>query len=117
MASQKRPAGKTTIAPDVLISIAKLTTLSVPGVSKIAPSPREVSNWFRPGYTEGVIITVENDTVFADLYVVLLQDVNIREVCHTIQSKVSRAISESVGMEVGRVNVHVEDISYSDASA
>jgi len=104
--------GRTTIAPDVLVSIAKLTTLSVPGVSRLALIPGAVS-LFRRELSEGVQISVENNTVYADLYVVLRRDVNVRDVSHTIQHQVARAISEMVGMEVGKVNVHVEDIDYS----
>jgi uncharacterized alkaline shock family protein YloU len=63
--------------------------------------------------SEGVQISVENNTVYADLYVILSRDVNVREVSRTIQYKVARAISEMVGMEVGKVNIHVEDIDYS----
>jgi len=37
----------------------------------------------------------------------------VREVSHAIQARISRAISEMVGMEVGKVNIHVEDINYS----
>jgi len=48
-----------------------------------------------------------------DLYIVLKQDVNIREVSRTVQHEVARAISEMVGILVGRINVHVEDIDYS----
>ena len=40
--------------------------------------------------------------------------VKVREVCKQIQNQVSRSISEMVGMEVGRVNVHVEDIDFSE---
>jgi uncharacterized alkaline shock family protein YloU len=29
-----------------------------------------------------------------------------------IQEKVSRAITEMVGMEVGKINIHIEDIDY-----
>jgi uncharacterized alkaline shock family protein YloU len=105
-------SGKTTIAPDVLVSIARLTTLSVPGVSRLALIPGAVS-WFRRELNEGVQISVENNTVYADLYVVLLRDVNVRDVSHAIQHQGARAISEMVGMEVGKVNVHVEDIDYS----
>ena len=63
--------------------------------------------------SEGVQISVENNTVYADLYVILTRDVNVREVSRTIQYKVARAISEMVGMEVGKVNIHIEDIDYS----
>ncbi len=112
MNNQQRTPGKTTIAPEVLVTIARLTTLSVPGVSQLAIAPGEVNRFFRKGPNQGVRVTVDNNTVNADLYVVLKRDVNVREVCHTIQHQVSRAISEMVGMDVGKVNVHVEDIDY-----
>jgi uncharacterized alkaline shock family protein YloU len=105
--------GKTTIAPDVLITIARLTALSVPGVSRLAPVPGGVNRLFRKGIDEGIQLTVENNTVYADLYVIMQPEINVREVGHVIQNKVARAISEMVGMEVGKVNIHIEDIDYS----
>lgn len=54
----------------------------------------------------------EDDHVYADLYVILKSDVNIRDVSRQIQQHVTRAITEMVGMEVGRVNIHIEDIDY-----
>jgi uncharacterized alkaline shock family protein YloU len=107
-----RTPGKTTIAPDVLLSIAKLTALSVPGVRKLSEQPADVSSIFTSHRGEGVRIEVENNTVYADLFLVLFGDANVREVCKKVQEQVSRAISEMVGMEVGRVNIHVENINY-----
>jgi uncharacterized alkaline shock family protein YloU len=108
-----RPPGKTTIAPDVLITIARLTALSVPGVARLAIIPGDVNRLFNHGVNDGVHISVENNSVYADLYVILRRDINVRDVSHAIQSQVARAISEMVGMEVGKVNIHVEDIDYS----
>ena len=48
-----------------------------------------------------------------DLYVILDCNINVREVSRNIQTEVARAISEMVGMEVGQVNVHIEDIHFS----
>jgi len=105
--------GKTTIAPEVLLTIARLTTLDVTGVSRMSPVPGGVNRLFKRGISEGVRIDIkEDDTVFADLFVILQNDVNIRDVSRDIQHKVARAISEMVGMQVGRVNVHIEDIDY-----
>ena len=108
--------GKTTVSPDVLVTIARLSTLSVPGVSRMAPVPGGVNRLFRRGGGDGVRIETEDNTVFADLYVVLKQDVNIREVSRNIQKQVTRAVQEMVGMEVGHVNIHIEDIDYEQAS-
>ena len=107
-----RPPGKTTIAPNVLLTIARLTTLDTEGVSEMSHLPGGFNRIFHRGYEEGVQIRIEGDIVYADLYVILEQDVNVREVSRNIQSEVSRAISEMVGMSVGRVNVHIEDINY-----
>jgi uncharacterized alkaline shock family protein YloU len=105
--------GKTTIAPEVLLTIARLTTLNVPGVSRMSAVPGGVNRFFQRGLGEGVRIQIkENNVVYADLYVILQNDVNIRDVSREIQHNVARSISEMVGMQVGRVNVHVEDIDY-----
>jgi uncharacterized alkaline shock family protein YloU len=104
--------GKTTIAPDVLLTIARLTALSVPGVSQLSAIPGGVNRLFRRGDNEGVRITIESNVVYIDLYVIIQHDMNVRDVSRTIQAQVTRAISEMVGMEVGRVNIHIEDIDY-----
>jgi uncharacterized alkaline shock family protein YloU len=105
-----KPIGRTTIAPEVLVSIAQLATMSVDGVSRLTSVPRDVNTFFKKGLTEGINITVEDNVVYADIYVILKRDMNVKEVCRNIQNQVARSISEMVGMEIGRVNLHVEDI-------
>lgn len=106
--------GSTTIAPDVLLTIAQLTALKVPGVSRLSHLPgASVNRLFqRAQAKEGVQIEIIDDIVYADLYVVLKNDINVRNVSRKIQLSVARAISEMVGMQVGRVNIHIEDIDY-----
>ena len=107
-----RSKGKTTIAPEVLLTIIRLTTLNVPGVNRMSSVPGGVNRLFRRGYGEGVCIDIRDDVVYSDLYVVLQENYNIRDVGRQIQQSVARVIIETVGMQVGRVNVHVEDIHY-----
>jgi uncharacterized alkaline shock family protein YloU len=115
MENQMHPQGKTTIAPEVLITIARLATLGISGVARLSSAPSDVNQFLKRGFAvnEGVRIAVEDNTVYTDIYVIMQCDVNVREVSHNIQAQVARAISEMVGMEVGKVNVHVEDIDYS----
>jgi len=108
----EKSIGKTSVAPEVLITIARLTTLKVSGVSRMANLPPGVSRLFQRGTGEGVYVDLRDNTATIDLYVVLKEDVNIREVSRAIQHEVARAISEMVGILVGRINVHVEDIEY-----
>lgn len=114
MAESKSTAGKTTIALDVLLTIAKLSALNVQGVSRLSSTHGDdVKSIFKRGHhDEGVFIEVKDDAVFADLYIILNNDVNVRDVCRSIQREVSRAISEMVGMQVGRINIHVKNIDY-----
>jgi uncharacterized alkaline shock family protein YloU len=44
----------------------------------------------------------------------LKRDFNVRDVSHNIQNQVSRSISEMVGMDVGKINIHVEDIAFAE---
>jgi len=103
---------KTTIAPEVLVTIARLTTLGREGISRLASMPSDVNRLFNRGTSDGVKITVAENIVNVDLFVILKQDYNAREVSRTIQTKVSRAISEMVGMDVGKINIHIEDIDF-----
>jgi uncharacterized alkaline shock family protein YloU len=104
--------GKTTVAPEVLLSIARLTTLNVEGVSRMGSQPAAVNRLFQRGAGEGVSLEIKDEVVTIDLYVILKMDVNIRDVSRSVQRNVARAISEMVGMQVGRINIHIEDIDY-----
>jgi uncharacterized alkaline shock family protein YloU len=106
-----RSAGKTTLTPEVLLTIARMAALEVEGVKRMAPVKGGVNSLFGRG-NDGVRIVVEDSNVFVDLYLVLVNDINIREVSRTIQQKVARAIADITGMEVGHVNIHIEDIDY-----
>jgi uncharacterized alkaline shock family protein YloU len=106
-----RSSGKTTLTPDVLLTIARMAALEVKGVKRMAPIKGGVNSLFRRG-NDGIRILVEDSNVFVDLYLVLDSDVNIRDVSRTVQQAVGRAISEMTGMEVGHVNIHIEDIEY-----
>jgi len=114
MSEDYRSSGKTTLAPDVLLTIARMSAASVDGVSHLAPVPGGFDRLFKQGSDSGVQITVEDGIVYIELYVVLKKDFNVREVSRNLQARVGRSISEMVGMEVGHINVHIEDIDYKD---
>lgn len=103
--------GITTIAPEVIITIARFSAMETPGVSRMHAVPGTV-NRFRRGSMDGVVLEVEEDTVSAELYIVVVDNVNLREVSRNVQRNVTRSISEMVGINVGRINVHIEDIDF-----
>jgi uncharacterized alkaline shock family protein YloU len=114
MTDKSDTPGKTTISIDVILTIARLTTLDIPGVNRMSqvPSKRFRTMLLHRQEQDGIHVEVVDDVVYTDIYVVLDSDVNIREVGRNIQTAVARAITDMIGMQVGVINVHVEDIAY-----
>ncbi len=99
--------GKITIAPEVLETTARLTTLAVPGVASLI-SPPGMSRLLRH---DGVKIEVSGNNVSAKLYVVTEPRVNMLTVGRQIQAEVSRAIQDMIGMQVQSIDVYIEDVA------
>jgi uncharacterized alkaline shock family protein YloU len=110
-----RPQGTTTIAPTVLITVTRLSVLGVTGVAGFAPVPGGVNRLFRRGINEGIRVEVTDSTVALELYLTLLPDTNVLDVAHRVRREVARAIQETVGMQISRIDVHIEDVDYSAA--
>ncbi len=120
MESGKKPQrapGTTTIAPNVLVTIAQLTALRVEGVAALAPRPGGVNRFFRRGVGDGVEVDVENGQVEVGLYLILKPEINVREVSRVVQREVARAIEEMVGMSAHRIDVHILDIEVPNREA
>jgi len=117
MSDYIRPPGKTTVSPGVLMTIARMAALGVPGVSSVGrpSSARERALGGRiPG---GVRLDIQDEMIRGDMFVTIRAGVNVREVCREVQEQVSRALHEMAGMIVTRLEIHVEDIHYDAAEA
>ena len=117
MLDHNRPPGKTTVSPEVLTNIARMAVLSVEGVSGLAPVSGGVDRIFRRGLDDGIRITVHENTVQVDIYLIVKENVNIREVGRNVQYQVARAIQEMVAMDVAQVDIHIENIAYEGTEA
>ena len=104
-----RKLGTVIISPAVLVMIARLTTLSVPGVARMACLG--VHRLLGSRGDGGVKVQVVDDMVVVDLYIVATADVNMLKLSRGIQAEVTRTIHEIVGMAVREVNVHVVDVA------
>ena len=108
--------GKTTLAPEVLVTVARMSALEVKGVAKFASARGSVSRLFNRGAEEGIEIKVEDGIVYIEMNLILKNNVNVRDVSRNVQLQVARAVSEMVNLEVGHVNIHVADIDYGTES-
>jgi uncharacterized alkaline shock family protein YloU len=98
--------GTITIATTVLNTIARLTALSVPGVSRMGNNGQLLQQ------ASGTTVKVVNGKVKADIFVVVGSDTNFYETGQKIQQEVTRAIKEIVGMDVQAINVYIQDVEY-----
>ena len=64
-----------------------------------------------------VRIEVKDNVLAVDLYLILKKHMNIREVSRNVQMQVARALQEMVGMDIGKVEIHIEDIDYEELEA
>ncbi len=103
--------GSVRIAPEVLATIVNLTTVAVPGVLAMGNVPgHALFSRSRHDTTRGVRLTVRQNTVSVDLYVVVAQGINMVSTGTAIQSAVTTAVHEMLGMEVKDVNIYIQNI-------
>jgi uncharacterized alkaline shock family protein YloU len=113
MVTLRHPNDTVTIAPGVLLTVARMATLDVTGVVRMGSTPGGVDRfWRRVPAANGVQITIESGTVTAHLYVVAEASASLREMSVQIQKSVERSIEELLGMKVESVNVHIEDVAF-----
>jgi len=113
MIAPRNPNDRVTVVPEVLLTIARLSTLRVEGVALMSMIPGGVDRlWRRTPTAEGVQILVDGHTVTVDLFIVTRADANMYEVSHAVQNEVARALRQIVGMEVRAVNVHIDDVVF-----
>ena len=99
--------GKITIAPEVLVTTARLTALAVPGVSRLVSPPgvgRLLPN-------EGVKVKNVDDKVYVKVFVMTDPGVNMLAVGRKIRTEITRALQDMVGVKVEAVDVHIEDVA------
>lgn len=104
--------GVVRVARSVLSTIVINTALSIPGVARMAHVNEQWTRFLgRDIPKQGVSLLVKDNTVSADLYIVVESGVNIVEVGTIVQEKVAEALEHMVGMQVNVVNVYIQDVA------
>ena len=98
--------GTISIAPSVLNTIARLTTLNVPGVARMGSSGQLLQA------STGTVVKVVDGKVKADIYIIARPETNFYKTGQQIQREVARSIKEIVGMDVQAINVYIQDVAY-----
>jgi uncharacterized alkaline shock family protein YloU len=104
--------GVVRVARQVLSTIVINAALQIPGVIRMAQVSDQWSRLLgREAPKQGVTLTIKDDTVTADLYIVVANNVNIVNVGSAVQDEVAAALEHMVGMHVREVNVYIQDVA------
>ncbi|SHO52557.1 Asp23/Gls24 family envelope stress response protein [Anaerocolumna xylanovorans] len=105
--------GEVQIADEVVATIAALAATEVEGVAAMSGNAtRElISKLGMKGYSKGVKIEVNTDSVAVDLSLTLSYGYSIPETSRQVQEKVKTAIENMTGLSVSEVNVRISDVN------
>ena len=104
--------GVVRIAPQVLSTIVTKAALEVPGVARMAQSQDQWTRWLgREVPKQGVSLSLKENTVSADLYLVMESGANIVSIGTAVQEEVAAALEHIVGLQVRDVNIYIQDVA------
>lgn len=110
--------GTVEISEEVIQSLAGAAATECYGVVGMASK-----QFFRDGiaellkqenYQRGIIVREEDKVIHIDMYVIVSFGVRISEVVHEIQKKVKYDIEAALNIQLGSVNVFVQDVQRKD---
>lgn len=112
------PQDTITIAPSVMLTIARHAAEQVRGIARMGQIPVAAGRLFSGNpMGNGIVLEINGDTVQADIYLLVRPGTNMLEASRAVQQAVKRALEDLVGMKVSTVNVHVEDVDYTTEPA
>ena len=112
---EEEPIGNIKISVDVVTTIAGIAASEIAGVSCMYTSfAAGVVQRLgaKKGISKGVKVDMSEDSVSVDLYIVVEYGVKIPELAWNIQENVKTKIETMTGLDVSKVNIHIEGISF-----
>jgi len=106
--------GEITIAPDIIATLAAITTMKVPGVTGMAgvPSASLSALIGKRELNKGVKVEVKEKTVHLEIAIVADIDSVLIDVARRIQKEVKNVVETKTGMAVTKVDINIRDVSY-----
>lgn len=106
--------GEITIAPDIIATLAAITTMKIPGVTGMAGVPTASLSALigKRELNKGVKVEVKDKTVHLEIAIVADIDSVLIDVARRVQKEVKKVVETKTGMAVTRVDVNIRDVSY-----
>jgi uncharacterized alkaline shock family protein YloU len=113
--SDLQDRGRVEVSPNAVATIANHAVLSSYGV--VGMSAKNLVNGLaqvlRPDSKRGVEVTIDEDEIVIDLYVVIEYGVRVATVARNIIDSVTFSVEKAIGVPLTAVNVHVQGLHVS----
>ena len=100
------------IADDVVSTIAGIAAAEVPGVAGMSGGLvggiSEILG--KKNFSKGIKVDVEGNNTSIEIYIIVEYGVRIPDVAWEIQNKVKTAVQDMTGLNVAKVNIHVQGV-------
>lgn len=105
--------GKIVISEEVISTIAGATAVECYGL--VGMASRKITDGFadllgRENLARGVVVSIKDNEVIIDLYIVVGYGVRISEVATNVMERVRYATEKLAGLNVSQVNVNVQGV-------
>ncbi len=107
-------SGEITISPDIIATLAAITTMKVPGVTSMGGLPAAPLSTLvgRKDINKGVKVELKDKAVNLEISLVVNIDSSLIEVAKEVQKEVKRVIESKTGMTVNKIDISIRDVSY-----
>ncbi len=110
--------GGIVISNNVIAAAAGIVATSCYGVVGMAiRSPKDgIVSLLKPSnLAKGIKVSVDDNEVSVDMFIVVQYGVNINAICESIMHSVKYRLSEILGVQIKQVNIFVESIRVTNA--
>lgn len=105
--------GRIEVVPEIMLAIAERNALNTKGVAQMADvAASQARRHSRRLRNSSILLNMNDDSISFDIYVILDANVNIIETSRKLQAAVIEGIDRMIGLPVEAVNIHVEDVMY-----
>ncbi len=112
MPVKEDPKGMIDISPTAVTSIASQAVNQCYGVVGMANKnlANGIANLLSRDNRRGIEVTIEDDAITIDVYVIVEYGVRIRTVAESVQHTVQFHVEKSLGLPVQAVNVYIQGL-------
>ncbi len=113
---QSKPGGRIEISAVAIASLAHEAVMRSYGIVGTVPKDLAtgIANALSRGSRRGVVVRVQDNQIYIDLYVIIEYGTRIASVARSAMNVVKYTVEKTIGVPVAEVNVHVESLHISN---